>query len=51
MPDRIHDSTMAPPRSESQGGTGYALQVVRYERALGWILWSGLALLLIFISI
>lgn len=51
MPDHSHESTLASPRSESPGEAGYAVQIMRYERALGWILWSGLALLLVFLSI
>jgi hypothetical protein len=42
-PDRPPDSTVSP--------MGYAQQAIRLERTLGWVLWIGLAIVLVMMSV
>jgi hypothetical protein len=50
MNDPVSDSFVSPTAQPADDG-GYAAQVVRYERFLGWVLWSGLLGLLVLMSL
>jgi hypothetical protein len=51
MSDPITDSFTPQTSASSAGNGGFATQAIRYERVLGWVLWSGLLAVLVLASL